>query len=815
MASNTVITTPTSVQISGITILMDPVVKRKVTMKLLIDGNIFIEQPFGRKLPRLRRDLSPALTLLGGSRLIIQVCKHRTIRGPKVLAEAAFVNQNLQQSWLGTAHQLRDNPNITIDIVAPSVSAVETALSNAVQVTGQRKSVLDHLGRAKTFLETILNIGTAVSELHPVAKAVLASIQVIYKKLQDQEQCDKLILDLANDMAQTLGYIEDVKQFARLVQLKQALDKVDSLMKETTNFVLEYTSHSAEGQLLSSAFSASAADKAIKLTKCFNQFKQQFNTGLAVQANISLEKMLQDLESTQNDEILKILLPKDLDRSIMTEECMANTRQDVFVQIENWANDLSGPNILWIKGFPGAGKSAIASSMVSRLRALHRLGSFFFFRRDQASSQTPSAVWRTVAYDLSRIYPAARNVIVAKLKADEAVVSTANIIELFNELVKLPLLQNSTSIPAGRMPIIVIDALDECGGLESSASTYRRNLLNTIKQWSQLQPCFKLLVTSRMESDISQTFESISYTVASIELFTGRTVSQESASDIHLYLRNSFKAVRELYSYLSTEWPGQETLMSLTDTAAGLFIWAKTIVDLVEQGEPLAQLKLIISGQLARGSIDDLYCLILKTAFPTPALEIQITIKMITGAIVAAKTLLSSYDILQLCSLISPENLAYVCTKLKPIMATGPNYLQFHHQSFVDFLISSEKCPLEYQFQEHIQNQQLCMGCLKVMEQSLHFNMCDLKTSYLCNDDVPGIDLMVDKCIPSDLRYACYFWADHLSLTVFEEEILQALRRLLCEKFLYWLEVLSFTKNIQLSFAALTTLADWVQVSIY
>ncbi|KDQ49098.1 hypothetical protein JAAARDRAFT_143920, partial [Jaapia argillacea MUCL 33604] len=118
---------------------------------------------------------------------------------------------------------------------------------------------------------------------------------------------------------------------------------------------------------------------------------------------------------------------------------MANTRQDVFVRIENWANDLSGPNILWIKGFPGAGKSAIASSMVSRLRALHRLGSFFFFQRDQALSQTPSALWRMVAYDLSRIYPTVRNMIVAKLKADEAIVSTANIMQLFQELVKLPL----------------------------------------------------------------------------------------------------------------------------------------------------------------------------------------------------------------------------------------------------------------------------------------------------------------------------------------------------------------------------------------
>ncbi|KDQ50903.1 hypothetical protein JAAARDRAFT_141287, partial [Jaapia argillacea MUCL 33604] len=148
-------------------------------------------------------------------------------------------------------------------------------------------------------------------------------------------------------------------------------------------------------------------------------------------------------------------------------QCMENTRQDIFAQIEHWAGNLSGPNILWIKGFPGAGKSAVAASIVSHFRVSHQLGSFFFFERNKALSQTPSALWRTVAYDLSQIYPIVRNVIVAKLKEDEAVVSTANTIQLFHELVQLSL-SSYMAIPTGRMPIVVIDALDECGGLDGS-----------------------------------------------------------------------------------------------------------------------------------------------------------------------------------------------------------------------------------------------------------------------------------------------------------------------------------------------------------
>jgi hypothetical protein len=68
--------------------------------------------------------------------------------------------------------------------------------------------------------------------------------------LENQEQCNQLILDLAKDMAGTLGYIEDVEQFARLGQLKQAIKDVKPLMEDTTNFIVGITSDGAGAFLL-------------------------------------------------------------------------------------------------------------------------------------------------------------------------------------------------------------------------------------------------------------------------------------------------------------------------------------------------------------------------------------------------------------------------------------------------------------------------------------------------------------------------------------------------------------------------------------
>ena len=68
--------------------------------------------------------------------------------------------------------------------------------------------------------------------------------------MENQEQCNQLMLDLAKDMASTLGYIEDVEQFARLGQLKQAIKDVKPLMEDTTNFIVRFTSDGAGAFLL-------------------------------------------------------------------------------------------------------------------------------------------------------------------------------------------------------------------------------------------------------------------------------------------------------------------------------------------------------------------------------------------------------------------------------------------------------------------------------------------------------------------------------------------------------------------------------------
>ena len=77
-----------------------------------------------------------------------------------------------------------------------------------------------------------------------------------------------------------------------------------------------------------------------------------------------------------NDRLLAALKPVDRG-GYDVPRCMEGTRQDVFGTVNDWLDDFVAPNILWISGSPGAGKSALASSLVLNLTKKRRKGSRF------------------------------------------------------------------------------------------------------------------------------------------------------------------------------------------------------------------------------------------------------------------------------------------------------------------------------------------------------------------------------------------------------------------------------------------------------
>ncbi|KIM27398.1 hypothetical protein M408DRAFT_311277, partial [Serendipita vermifera MAFF 305830] len=261
-------------------------------------------------------------------------------------------------------------------------------------------------------------------------------------------------------------------------------------------------------------------------------------------AATTAEKAFEILISNKDDAVIAKLLPPDLDCGPHVNECMDGTRQDILERIERWSHDLDAPNILWIKGYPGVGKSAIAASAVEKYRLSGRLGSSFFFRRERADVLNPNALWRKVAHDFGRRYPDIRKWLVTALSENETIPSMVNTDSLFRQIIQEPLVASGETTSAN-LPIVIVDALDECGGMDGQRSSQRASLMKTLHNWSHLPTKFKLIVTSRGENDIETLFVKTKHDL--IEIITGEKVDIKSSNDIRAFLEYHFQQITAQY----------------------------------------------------------------------------------------------------------------------------------------------------------------------------------------------------------------------------------------------------------------------------
>jgi hypothetical protein len=66
--------------------------------------------------------------------------------------------------------------------------------------------------------------------------------------------------------------------------------------------------------------------------------------------------------SQEEEKILAALNPTVVEqRGYNVPGCMEGTRKSVFEEIDGWLDDFSAPNILWVSGSPGSGKSGFCA----------------------------------------------------------------------------------------------------------------------------------------------------------------------------------------------------------------------------------------------------------------------------------------------------------------------------------------------------------------------------------------------------------------------------------------------------------------------
>ncbi len=515
------------------------------------------------------------------------------------------------------------------------------------------------------------------------------------------------------------------------------------------------------------------------------------------------------------------------DQSLLDSECLKGTRTSVLRDATHWTEDPTLSNTLWIFGAPGAGKSAIATTLVREFSET-RLCATFFAKRDIADRRDPRRVWRTLAYGLAGLHIGLKGSIMEALSNQSNYSQSASIEDQFHDLI-VKTMQDQQCLSV----VIIIDALDECF---TEDNEHWRAFLQTVAGWADQPWAYRLVVTSRDIPDIRSALAGASYLMS---LTTGKAASSEAKSDTQLLFRTKLAMMSKDFKDIpsKSDWPGEQIIQQLSEYAAGSFILAKMLVELVGKLDPGRLEDLLNGNELgSTGDVDILFGIVLFETLGQLRPKERNTSRSILATIVLAKDPLRFSDLVELQSFNdssadetrrSVENLVQ---EMSFIISVDDNQLlRIPHKSFSDFLLDRDRCSAtmkhfaqaEHEIRSYLIDRQedsanIAIAWMHLMNNSLTFNICGIKTSHCLNDDIPGLEALVSKKISTALTYACRFWAEHLIDCPRNDRqfcaVQPLLKILLHEKVLYWLEVLSLVKEFPSAEESLLAIADFSKV---
>ena len=476
-------------------------------------------------------------------------------------------------------------------------------------------------------------------------------------------------------------------------------------------------------------------------------------------------------------------------------------------------NDPASERGLVLFGLAGTGKSSIAHEIARLFNNMHRLTSTFIFsrreQREQCERRAPYHLFTTLAHDLASRYPSFKIALGNVIKDNIALrVGTRDYPTLFESLILEPLKDVHIVGPI----LVVIDALDESGD-----TTGKFGLHSFLAENLQRLPSnFRVIITSRPENSIVSALARAPS--VKVKYMDDPELAVETHRDILTFLRGKLP-LDKLGDYVE----------ALAVKAEGLFQWAAVASQLIlnpperfyyDEEWCIKHLLEPSTNRHGQDPLDELFKDVLEGHFEGQ--EARDLFRSVVG------TLITSIEPLTIRSLIAlrqhaPYNkwsdaavhglLYHLGSLLKNVDPSNTNlHIIPLHTSFRDFLTNKAKSG-DFYIDVRDAHQQLAHSCLNLLldpVDGLKFNICELETSYLANDDVEDLNTRVDQHIPFALLYACRFWDDHLKQAYFTTDLFRKVETLFEEKFLFWLEALSLTRNIGLSPSVFATLNMWL-----
>ncbi|THV00068.1 WD40 repeat-like protein [Dendrothele bispora CBS 962.96] len=645
----------------------------------------------------------------------------------------------------------------------------------------------------KDSLETFLKILKESSDFNPILKSavggVCASLEILNKKAKNKKDMIQMTADLAakaQELASLKGQGNSSEVEHHFEQLAGKLDSINRKLKEKLD-------HSALHRTVQADHDTQEIEGYCQeLQTAYDQCKTQI-----------LFKIERD-----TTKILKTLIMSKLKNSEQAPHdvgpdktpCTDGTRVAILTEIMKWVqNSLPNASLgYWMCGMAGTGKSIIAKSLCLMLEEQQLLAGSFFCSRQIPECREYHHIIPTIAYQLAYYSCTFGETLEEVLGEDQNIALKEPSIQVKKLLIQPWKAVVKTKRFEGCLPVIVIDALDECENISEVLKT----IVPAIQD-GQLSG-LKFFFTSRPGKDVSShlQIESEASTSGTVKNFYLHNVEESHVqSDIEKFLQY------ELKYELQNDQITAKQIQDLVKISGKLFIYAATTVKYIKGAKEWQKKRLHEVLHSAQGPnplqtkpMDVLYSKIFEGAISiserTPeerkeSLRVAHTV-VSTATPVTCDTIsqLLGYDI---------ETVQAIITSLQSVMYIneGDKKVYTFHASFSDYIFSAERSK-ENHCDQLVHQVLLEKACLGIMEQKLCFNMCNLPSSFLLDKEVEGIDRRIAENIPGELEYCCCFWAYHLGKCAVDEAVISMLEPFIQKKVIFWIEAMFLLDKLPL-----------------
>ena len=337
----------------------------------------------------------------------------------------------------------------------------------------------------------------------------------------------------------------------------------------------------------------------------------------------------------------------------------------------------------------GTGKTTIAYSFSEILEKKGSLGGTFFVSHLQVDTSDAHCIIPTISLQLAKYLPFFRSLILDTVEKNPDC-SSWRIDKQFRNFMVIPL---SVACKENRVPVIVLDALDECFDQSHVAK-----LLNVILAHSKSLPV-KFFITSRPQLVVKESF---GHSLDHSSLILHEVGKEIVKADIEVYVKDYLVS-----KYNRSNWPSQDEVERLVNMSGTLFIYAATVCKYITQRGSFAMpqhLSDVVNSTLETTSgltttLDVLCGRILNDAYTFTNKRERSNIEMVLTAIVYAYNPLSMKAISAMVE-IPIEQIQAALSSLHSLIyipSEDPNIpISTFHASFYDFISNQSSFSKHY-----------------------------------------------------------------------------------------------------------------------